>query len=82
VRPVLRADNLMERIAFRLNLAPVPPAEVLTYPAAARSVMAGVRLGLFAQLAQATAPELAHTLELTPNGTRLLLDSQLVVTPQ
>jgi SAM-dependent methyltransferase len=81
VRPVLRADNLMERIAFRLNLAPVPPAEVLTYPAAARSVMAGVRLGLFAQLAQgpATAPELARTLELTPNGTRLLLDSLAAV---
>jgi 2-polyprenyl-3-methyl-5-hydroxy-6-metoxy-1,4-benzoquinol methylase len=81
VRPALRANNLIEQIAFRLNLAPVPAAEVLTYPAAARSVMAGVRLGVFARLAQGpvTAAELARALELTPEGTRLLLDSLAAV---
>ena len=77
MRPSMRADNLLERAAIRFNLAPLPVAEVLYMPAAARAVMAGVRLGVFERLVQGpgTADELAVALELSPSGTRLLLDS-------
>jgi SAM-dependent methyltransferase len=77
VRPTIRPDNALEYLAIRLNLAPVPVAEALFAMPLARSVMAGVRLGLFARLADgpATPGALASELGLSETGTRLLLDS-------
>ena len=51
----MKPDNLLERIALRFNLAPVPVAEVLFLPAVARSVMVGVRLGVFERLLKGPA---------------------------
>jgi 2-polyprenyl-3-methyl-5-hydroxy-6-metoxy-1,4-benzoquinol methylase len=77
VRPDLRPENLTERLALRLNLAPRPVGEAMFGMPMARSVMAGVRLGIFERLAKAPADadELASELALAPAGTRLLLDS-------
>jgi 2-polyprenyl-3-methyl-5-hydroxy-6-metoxy-1,4-benzoquinol methylase len=77
MRPTLRPENPLEFLALRLNLAPVPVGEVLFSMPMARSVMAGVRLGLFARLAEgpASVDKLAGGLDLTPAGTRLLLES-------
>ena len=81
VRPAIRAEGPLERIAFALNLAPVPAAEGLFLPAVARSVMAGVRLGIFGSLARrpAGADQLAQELGLAPEGTRLLLNALVAV---
>jgi len=77
VRPDLRPENLTEWLALRFNLAPRPVGEALFGMPMARSIMAGVRLGIFERLAKepAGANELARDLELTLAGTRLLLDS-------
>jgi 2-polyprenyl-3-methyl-5-hydroxy-6-metoxy-1,4-benzoquinol methylase len=77
VRPDLRPENPTEWIALRFNLAPRPVGETLFGMPMARSVMAGVRLGVFERLAKgsADADGLARELELAPAGTRLLLDS-------
>jgi ubiquinone/menaquinone biosynthesis C-methylase UbiE len=77
MRPGVRPDNLTERLALRFNLAPVPVGEALFAQAMARSVMAGVRLGIFASLCErpATAADLAQRLSLDPHGTKLLLDA-------
>jgi hypothetical protein len=77
VRPDLRPENPTEWFALRFNLAPRPAGEAMFGMPMARSIMAGVRLGIFERLAKgpAGADELARELELTPAGTRLLLDS-------
>jgi 2-polyprenyl-3-methyl-5-hydroxy-6-metoxy-1,4-benzoquinol methylase len=77
MRPALKAQNALERIAIRLNLAPVPAGEALFEPAAARVLVAGVRLGVFERLAGAsmTAPELAAAAGTEPRATELLLES-------
>jgi ubiquinone/menaquinone biosynthesis C-methylase UbiE len=77
MRPGVQPDNLTERIALRFNLAPVPVGEALFAQAMARSVMAGVRLGIFAALCEreATAQELADRLSLDSHGTELLLEA-------
>jgi 2-polyprenyl-3-methyl-5-hydroxy-6-metoxy-1,4-benzoquinol methylase len=76
VRPTLKASNAAEAIALRLDLAPVPVGEALFGQPLARTVMAGVRLGVFKRLAKgdATTEELSTELELTPTGTKLLLN--------
>ncbi|MFL5894190.1 MAG: methyltransferase [Thermoleophilaceae bacterium] len=77
MRPTMHPDNLIELAALRLNLAPVPVGEAMFGMALARSVMAGVRLGVFASLCErpATSGELAERLGLDPHGTRLLLEA-------
>ena len=77
MRPDLRPENPTEWLALRFNLAPRPVGEAMFGMPMARSIMAGVRLGIFARLAKgpAGADELARELELAPAGTRLLLDS-------
>ena len=77
MRPDLRPENPTEWLALRLNLAPRPVGEAMFGMPMARSVIAGVRLGVFGRLAEgpAGADELASELKLTPAGTRLLLDS-------
>jgi ubiquinone/menaquinone biosynthesis C-methylase UbiE len=77
VRPDLRPENPTEWIALRFNLAPRPVGEAMFGMPMARTVIAGVRLGIFERLAAkpAGSEELARELKLTPAGTRLLLDS-------
>jgi len=76
MRVYMKPGNATELAALRLNLAPVPVGEVMFTLPLARTVMAGVRLGVFKRLAQAgdaTVEELASELELTQEGARLLL---------
>jgi ubiquinone/menaquinone biosynthesis C-methylase UbiE len=76
MRPTFKPSNMVERIALRFDLAPVPVAEALFAQPLARTVMAGVRLGVFRRLAKgdASSDELASDLALTPTGARLLLN--------
>jgi 2-polyprenyl-3-methyl-5-hydroxy-6-metoxy-1,4-benzoquinol methylase len=77
VRPGLKPQNLLERVVIGLNLAPYPAGEALFEPAAARILVAGVRLGVFERLAgrTATAQELASDLGAEPRATELLVES-------
>ena len=71
------ADDLLEWLALRLNLAPVPVAASVYGMPAARTLAVAQRLGLLAHLARtpATAPEAARALRLEPVPTRLLLEA-------
>lgn len=71
-----KADNLLERVANWLNLAPLPVVHVFFGMMSSRTMMAGVRLGVYAALAEgpATAEALAARLKLSPEGTRALLE--------
>lgn len=77
MRPTLRPDNPLEFFALRLNLAPRPVGEAMFAMPMARTIMAGVRLGIFARLARqrASAKELAQEISADPSGLRLLLES-------
>jgi SAM-dependent methyltransferase len=77
VRPGLQPDSALDRLAIRLNLAPVPAGHALFGAPMARVTIAGQKLGVFARLAKGpgTAPELAAELGLSPDGAMLLLDS-------
>ena len=73
----LKADNLLERVADWFNLAPQPLAHAFFGMMASRTLMAGVRLGVYAALAEgaASAEGLAERLKLSPEGTRTLLEA-------
>lgn len=73
----LKADNLLERVADWFNLAPQPLAHAFFGMMASRTLMAGVRLGVYAALAEgpASAEALAERLKLSPEGTRTLLEA-------
>nr|AYM54042.1 methyltransferase type 12 [Pyxidicoccus fallax] len=73
----LKADNLLERVADWFNLAPQPLAHAFYGMMASRTLMAGVRLGVYAALAEsaATAEVLAERLKLSPEGTRALMEA-------
>jgi 2-polyprenyl-3-methyl-5-hydroxy-6-metoxy-1,4-benzoquinol methylase len=75
MRVYIKPSNATELAALKLNLAPVPVGEVMFSLPLARTVMAGVRLGVFRRLVKgdATIEELAGELELTHEGARLLL---------
>lgn len=75
MRVYVKPTTATERLALRLNLAPVPVGEVLFSLPLARTVMAGVRLGVFRRLAQgdASVDDLVRELGLTSEGARLLL---------
>src|SRR3954447_17965829 len=77
VKPALKAQTLLERLAFRANLAPYPAGEAIFEPAAARILVAGVRLGVFEALAgrRMTVDQLAVELSIEPRATELLVDS-------
>ena len=68
-------ENLLERLALRLNLAPQPVAETLWGPASGAVLIAAVRSGVIAALAgePLTAGELIARLDLAPHPARLLL---------
>jgi len=77
VRPGLQPDSALDRVAIRLNLAPVAAGHAMFGMPMARVTIAGQRLGVFARLARgsATARELAGELGLSADGAMLLLDS-------
>lgn len=75
MRVYMKPSNATELAALRLNLAPVPVGEVMFTLPLARTIMAGVRLGVFRRLSRgdATVDQLAEELDLTPEGARLLM---------
>src|SRR4051812_14014820 len=77
MRPGLKPQNPIERMAIGLNLAPYPAGEALFEPAAARIVVAGVRLRVFEGLSgrRMTVEELASELSIEPRATELLVDA-------
>ncbi|MDY7227626.1 methyltransferase [Hyalangium rubrum] len=72
-----KADSLLERVADFLNLAPRPVVQAFFGMMAARTLMAGVRLGVYTALTEgpATSEALAERLKLSPEGTRALLEA-------
>jgi SAM-dependent methyltransferase len=76
VRLIPAGDDLLERLAIALNLAPLPGAHAMFGMPAARTVVVAQRVGLLGRLAERRwgSSELAAELELTEPGTRLLLD--------
>src|SRR2546427_8254030 len=72
-----RGDDLPERLAIALNLAPLPAAFALYGLTAGRMIGVAQRLGIFTQLLRgsATAGRLAEELELTVAGMRLLCEN-------
>jgi 2-polyprenyl-3-methyl-5-hydroxy-6-metoxy-1,4-benzoquinol methylase len=77
MRPGLKPQNPLERVAIGLNLAPYPAGEALFEPAAARILVAGVRLGIFERLSgrTATIEELVAELGTEVRATELLVDA-------
>jgi len=71
-----KPEGLLERIGLWLGMVPVPVGFALFGMTSSRGVMAGVRLGLFAELARQALPpaELATRLKLDPPGTERLLE--------
>jgi len=70
-------ENLAERLALALGLAPVPLAETLPTLLLARSLMASARFGLFQAIdgGPLTAEEAAVRCGTHPRATRVLLDT-------
>src|SRR5664279_5291112 len=70
-------DDLLERVAIGLNLAPMPGAYAMYGMVAGRVVGVAQRLGVFTQLLEspATAGRLAEELGLQVAGTRLLCEN-------
>jgi ubiquinone/menaquinone biosynthesis C-methylase UbiE len=71
------ADDLLERVAIGLNMAPLPAGYALYGMTAGRVLGVAQRLGLFAALlpTAATAAGLAEDLGLQPAGTRLMCEN-------
>jgi cyclopropane fatty-acyl-phospholipid synthase-like methyltransferase len=76
VRLALRGANPVEWLALRVGLVPVAAAEAWGGVATSGALVAAVRTGITARLADrpATAAEVAEDLGLDPLPTRLLLD--------
>jgi 2-polyprenyl-3-methyl-5-hydroxy-6-metoxy-1,4-benzoquinol methylase len=77
MRPGLLPDNPLERMAIRMNLAPVPDGHAMFGMPMSRVTIAGVRMGVFERLARgpATVEEVARDIGAHAEGTRLLLES-------
>ena len=77
MRVVARGENLLERLALRLNLVPTPAGYAIFGQAMGRVVGVAQRLGVLPRLigGPATAEELAAELQLTPAGARLLCEN-------
>ncbi len=72
----IKAENILEWIAMKLNLAPRPLLETQIAFTAARAIMAGADLGLFEAMGTTakTAEEIAQTCKTHPRSTTQLLD--------
>jgi 2-polyprenyl-3-methyl-5-hydroxy-6-metoxy-1,4-benzoquinol methylase len=77
VKITVGPEGPAQRLALLLDLGPTPAAQAFFPMMSARSVMAGVRLGVHAALARAeqTPAELAARLGLDPAATHLLLEA-------
>ena len=77
MRPALKPDSALDRLALRLNLAPVVAGHAIFGMPMSRVTVAGQRLGVFKRLARgpANAEELAAELDSAPAGMLMLLDS-------
>ncbi len=71
-----KPEGLLERIGLWLGMVPVPVGFAMFGMTTSRGVMAGVRLGVFAELAKGPVrpSELAARLKLDPAGTERLLE--------
>ena len=76
MRLALRGANPLERLALRAGIVPIAAGEAWGGMALSAVLIAGVRTGITARLAQqpSTAAELAAHLDLDPVPTRMLLD--------
>jgi cyclopropane fatty-acyl-phospholipid synthase-like methyltransferase len=72
-----RGEDALERVAIRLNLAPLPGAVTMYGMPVARVVGVAQKLGLFGVLLKepASARQIAERLELQPAGTRLVCEN-------
>jgi 2-polyprenyl-3-methyl-5-hydroxy-6-metoxy-1,4-benzoquinol methylase len=72
-----RGEDALERVAIRLNLAPLPGAVTMYGMPVARAVGVAQKLGLFGLLLKepASARQIADRLELQLAGTRLLCEN-------
>lgn len=76
MRPALKPEGVIEHIALWGNLGPIPVAEAMFGMATSRVLMAGVRLGIFEELAEGpkTARDIAQRRRLDTAGATHLLD--------
>src|SRR5689334_7032101 len=76
MKVALKAENLLEWIALKLNLAPAPLVETQMSFTAARAIMAAAELGLYEALGRApqSAEAAARECGTHPEATRQLLD--------
>jgi len=81
VRPGLLPDNMLEQVAMRMNLGPVPDGHAMFGMPMSRVTIAGVRMGVFKRLAggPATAEQVAHDIGANVEGVMLLLESLAVL---
>lgn len=72
----VQAENPMEWIALKMNLAPVPMLQTQTYFTVARAIMAAAELGIFEALGEGgkTAEEVAAICKTHLRSTQQLLD--------
>jgi SAM-dependent methyltransferase len=72
---VIKSDTLAERMALRLNLAPVPLMETQLALVSARAIMAATELGVFSCLRERASGclEIAKQCQLDPRATEALL---------
>jgi SAM-dependent methyltransferase len=71
-----RPEGLMERVAFLLNLVPLPLIDTQVAFSNARAIMAAASLGIFEQLGQGdkSADEIATSCKTNPEATKHLLN--------
>src|SRR5947209_2519421 len=77
MRTWLRGDDLLERAAIRLNLAPLPVGLTFFGMPAARTLSLAQKLGVLGAVARspATAEEVAGAAGIRPPGARMLLEA-------
>ena len=75
MRVATKPDTLQERLALAVGVVPTPLLETLEAMAMARTIMAGVSLGIFDALAEKadTADGLSRRLKLDPQGADILM---------
>src|SRR6266480_1626312 len=69
-------ENLVERIALRFNLAPMPLVDTQVAFNAARAIMAGAETGVFEAIGKEskTASQISKDCSTNTNATKQLLD--------
>ena len=72
----LKAENVLEWLALKLNLAPKPLVDTQVFFSAARAIMVAAELGIFEAIGTQTktAVEIARICQIHPQGTCQLLD--------